>query len=162
MVFRRFFSKDAPKPEPAEPVLDESDTPDDDVGEGEPEVEPPHPEWSIRARGLLPTGASTGSKRLEALYGSADAIGPTHFRQAAGCRVIDADGNEFVDCTMALGTVALGYNEPSVRRAVVDEIMAGPISTCRVTGLGLMGMTCPTADLVLLQQPLLPRTQGSF
>jgi glutamate-1-semialdehyde aminotransferase len=128
MVFRRFFSKDAPKPEPAEPVLDESESPDEDVGEGEPEVEPPHPEWAVRARGVLPTGASTGSKRPEALYGSADAVGPTHFRQAAGCRVIDADGNEYVDCTMALGTVALGYNEPNVRRAVVDEIMAGSVS----------------------------------
>ena len=32
MVFRRFFSKDAPKPEPAEPVLDESESPEDDAG----------------------------------------------------------------------------------------------------------------------------------
>ena len=47
----------------------------------------------------------------EALYGSADAVGPTHFTQAVGCRVIDVDGNEYLDCTMALGAVALGYAE---------------------------------------------------
>jgi glutamate-1-semialdehyde 2,1-aminomutase len=126
MVFRRFFSKDTPKPEPVEQDVDEA--PEIETGEGEPEVEAAHPEWSARARGVLPTGASTGSKRPEALYGSADAIGPTHFRQAVGCRVIDTEGNEYIDCIMALGAVALGYSEPNVRRAALDEMMAGPIS----------------------------------
>jgi glutamate-1-semialdehyde 2,1-aminomutase len=77
---------------------------------------------------VLPTGASTGSKRIEALYGGADSIGPTHYMQAIGCRVTDPDGSEYIDCTMALGAVALGYAEPNVTRAVVDAIAAGNVS----------------------------------
>src|SRR6185503_2402659 len=51
----------------------------------------------------------------------------THFAQAVGCRVTDVDGNEYLDCTMALGAVALGYAEPNVTRAVVDAIAAGNV-----------------------------------
>src|SRR4029077_11264058 len=66
-------------------------------------------------------------KRVEALYGSVDSTGPTHFSQAVGCRVTDVDGNEYVDCTMALGAVALGYAEPNVSRAVADAIASGNV-----------------------------------
>jgi glutamate-1-semialdehyde 2,1-aminomutase len=45
-----------------------------------------------------------------------------------GCRVVDVDGNEYFDCTMALGSVALGYAEPNVTRAVVDAIASGNVS----------------------------------
>ena len=77
---------------------------------------------------MLPTGASTGSKRPEALYGTPTPSGPTHFTQAVGCRVTDVDGNEYLDCTMALGAVALGYAETNVTRAVVDAIARGNVS----------------------------------
>ena len=66
-------------------------------------------DWAARAAELLPTGASTGSKRPEALYGTSEPAGPTHFVRAAGCRVETTDGSELVDCTMALGAVAIGY-----------------------------------------------------
>lgn len=85
-------------------------------------------DWSARARAVLPTGASTGSKRPSALYGAEDAAGPTHFIQAAGCRVIDTDGNEYIDCTMALGAVALGYAEPNVTRAAIDAVAHGNVA----------------------------------
>ena len=65
---------------------------------------------------------------FEALYGSPDAVGPTHFSQAVGARVVDVDGNEYIDCTMALGSVALGYAEPNITRAVVDAIASGNVS----------------------------------
>ena len=128
MPIGRFFGgkqKPAASPPPDEPG------PQQDFDEGEPEAVPAeHDEsdWLMRARAVMPTGASTGSKRVEALYGSADATGPTHFQQAVGCRVVDVDGNEYVDCTMALGSVALGYAEPNVTRAVVDAIAAGNVS----------------------------------
>jgi glutamate-1-semialdehyde 2,1-aminomutase len=129
MPFGRFFDRGAkappPQPEPEE-------TPDvEEESASEPEAVPAeHDEadWLTRARAVLPTGASTGSKRVEALYGAADAVGPTHYAQAVGCRVTDVDGNEYVDCTMALGSVALGYAEPNVTRAVVDAIAAGNVS----------------------------------
>lgn len=141
MPFGRFFDRGKSKPaSAAEPVyvetpssaedFDDAETENDD-GTTEAEALPAEhddADWLSRARGVLPTGASTGSKRVEALYGSATASGPTHFQQAVGCRVIDPDGNEYIDCTMALGAVALGYAEPTVTRAVVDAVAAGHIS----------------------------------
>lgn len=131
MPFRRFFdrgAKETPADQPVESAAEESE-PEAEEGEAE-SVPAEHDEadWRTRAAAVLPTGASTGSKRVAALYGSADAQGPTHFVQAVGARVIDVDGNEYVDCTMALGAVALGYAEPNVTRAVVDAIAAGNVS----------------------------------
>lgn len=131
MPFRRFFgAKDAPKPEVRD---DPTDVPEamEELEEAADEVIPEEhdpADWQTRARAVLPTGASTGSKRSEALYGAPDASGPTHYVQAIGCRVTDVDGNEYIDCTMALGSVALGYAEPNVTRAVVDAIAAGNVS----------------------------------
>ncbi|MDB4873672.1 MAG: aminotransferase class-III [Gemmatimonadetes bacterium] len=131
MPFRRFFdrgAKDA-SAQPA-PAGHDADVESESADEGEAEVIPEEhddSDWRTRARAVMPTGASTGSKRAEGLYGSADATGPTHFSQAVGCRVIDADGNEYLDCTMALGAVALGYAEPNVTRAAVDAIASGNV-----------------------------------
>ncbi len=85
-------------------------------------------EWAARAAELLPTGASTGSKRPEAIYGTAEPAGPTHFVRAAGCRVETTDGSELVDCTMALGAVAIGYGEPKITRAVLDTVAQGTVA----------------------------------
>jgi glutamate-1-semialdehyde 2,1-aminomutase len=137
MPFGRFFDRGAKGSAPkdvspaAQPAADEESLDIVDGDAAEPETIPAeHDEadWLTRARAVMPTGASTGSKRVEALYGAADSTGPTHFQQAVGCRVIDVDGNEYLDCTMALGSVALGYAEPNVTRAVVDAIAAGNVS----------------------------------
>ncbi len=85
-------------------------------------------EWAARAAELLPTGASTGSKRAEALYGTTDPAGPTHFVRAAGCRLETSDGAELIDCTMALGSVAIGYAEPRITEAAVQAIAQGAVS----------------------------------
>lgn len=128
MPFRKFFGggtrPDTPPPGEPSPA-------DDDEQYVEPELAPEESEaidWRARATRVLPTGASTGSKRPSALYGSDDAHGPTHFSSAVGCRVTDADGVEFVDCTMALGSVALGYAEPEVTRAVIAAAGNGNVS----------------------------------
>jgi glutamate-1-semialdehyde 2,1-aminomutase len=129
MPFGRFFGgkgaapKPAPEPE-LEPDVVESSSDDD----SEIVTEHDDADYRTRALGVLPTGASTGSKRVDALYGSPDAAGPTHFATAVGCRVTDVDGNEFLDCTMALGSVALGYAETNVTHAVVDAIARGNVS----------------------------------
>ena len=137
MVFRRFFdrgSKGESAPEQAtvsdtEPVEESAEVDESEAATAEPEVDAEQDDADLltRARAVLPMGTSTGSKRVEALYGSADSTGPTHFSQAVGCRVVDVDGNEYVDCTMALGAVALGYAEPNVSRAVADAIANGNV-----------------------------------
>ena len=134
MPFRRFFergAKDAPPAAESTPTIDDTAVAEEDVEESiepETEAEPADAEWRDRAAAVLPTGASTGSKRPAALYGSDDAIGPTHYVRAIGCRISDADGNEYLDCTMALGAVALGYAEPNVTRAAVDAVAGGNVS----------------------------------
>ena len=130
MPFGRFFDR-GNKGRAAEAPPAPSDEHDEGAaadGEEIAEAEGDHSDWRARAMAVLPNGASTGSKRVEALYGDADAVGPTHFAQAVGCRVTDVDGNEYLDCTMALGSVALGYAEPNVTRAVVDAIAAGHVA----------------------------------
>lgn len=135
MPFGKFFDRGAKnaKPEPplaAEEVeLDAADveSTDDEAPEEIP-AEHDDASWLTRAQAVLPTGASTGSKRIDALYGASDARGPTHFHQAVGCRVVDPYGNEYIDCTMALGSVALGYAEPNVVRAAVDAIANGNVA----------------------------------
>jgi glutamate-1-semialdehyde 2,1-aminomutase len=131
MVFRRLFERRDVTP--ADTVADDAEVevaPDDDeelAVDAGPE-EAGDVDWRARAARSLPTGASTGSKRPEALYGRADASGPTHFVRAVGCRVIDAAGATYVDCTMALGAVALGYAEPRVTQAVVEAASAGNVA----------------------------------
>ena len=131
MAFNRFFGRgrDASPTPPPPDELDALGHPDADDDESlvAPE-EAPARSWRERAEAVLPTGASTGSKRTEALYGSADAVGPTHFVSARGCRVIDTDGERYLDCTMALGAVALGYAEPKVTQAVIEAVSQGQVS----------------------------------
>ena len=68
---------------------------------------------------------STGSKRPEALFGSADPA--LRMTRSLGCRVWDADGREYLDFIMALGAVGLGYGHPGVSRAAVAAIEAGGV-----------------------------------
>jgi glutamate-1-semialdehyde aminotransferase len=82
----------------------------------------------VRAAAAVAGGASTGSKRVEALYGARGPLGPTHFRSAHGCTVVAADGASYTDCTMALGSVALGYADPGVTRAVVEAARNGNVA----------------------------------
>lgn len=131
MAFNRFFGgrKGAPLPPPDE--LDALGDQDATLDEGEAEDVPeeaPQRSWRERAETVLPTGASTGSKRAEALYGDANSDGPTHFIEAAGCRITAVDGERYLDCTMALGAVALGYAEPRVTRAVIDAASQGHVA----------------------------------
>jgi glutamate-1-semialdehyde 2,1-aminomutase len=87
--------------------------------------------WAERARAVLPGGASTGSKRPDALYGALadDPALPTHFVRSQGCRVWDTSGRDFIDCGMALGAVGLGYADAAVTEAVQAAVAAGNVST---------------------------------
>jgi glutamate-1-semialdehyde 2,1-aminomutase len=85
------------------------------------------PSWHDAAEALIPGGASTGSKRTAVLYGDDD-TGPTHFVRAKGCTIETAGGRTLIDCTMALGTVAIGYADRDVTDAVVTAAREGPVS----------------------------------
>ena len=136
MPFSRFFGRGrdaAPAtPQASEGELldsdqDLADADTEEVDDASAEVASQR-SWRERAEAVLPTGASTGSKRAAALWGeNAEPDLPTHMLSAAGCRVVDVDGATYIDCTMGLGAVALGYAEPRVTRAVVDAASQGTI-----------------------------------
>lgn len=136
MVFSRIFGKqpdpkrsaahaEVEKPEPEDSEPDEGEA--GSTAEGVPPEWTEPEDWAVRARRLIPDGASTGSKRVDALWGAA-AHRPTHFVKALGCRVVTPEGETLIDCGMALGSVALGYAEPQVTQAVVEAVMAGTVS----------------------------------
>lgn len=77
---------------------------------------------------MIPGGASTGSKRPDALIGPDSDASPTHFVSASGCRLVTAGGTELVDCTMALGAVALGYADEAVTHAVIEAAAEGNVA----------------------------------
>ena len=125
MVFSRIFGA---KPKAEVNVADAVSADDAAESEQEPGAEPAdESHWSSRASGLIPGGASTGSKRPASLFGTETRL-PTHFVRAAGCHLYTAEGETLVDCTMALGSVALGYAEPDLTRAVIESIAAGSVS----------------------------------
>lgn len=87
-------------------------------------------DWQTRAADVIPGGSSTGSKRPEALYGARANDGglPTHFERAEGCLLWAPDGRRFVDCTMALGAVGIGYADAAVTHAVQAAAAAGNVT----------------------------------
>jgi glutamate-1-semialdehyde 2,1-aminomutase len=77
---------------------------------------------------VLPGGSSTGSKRPEALYGEGNESGPSHYVRATGCHLTTPADITLVDCTMALGSVALGYGDERVLRAAIAAAAAGNVA----------------------------------
>ena len=155
MVFSRLFERrEAQTTEAATP--DQPDVEERPADDGVPDDAVPEDvddlDWRVRATRCLPTGASTGSKRPEALYGDPDASAPTHYIRAAGCRIVDAGGATYVDCTMGLGAVALGYAEQRVTQAVIEAAATGNVcGLCNVREVELAERLCsviPCADQV--------------
>jgi glutamate-1-semialdehyde 2,1-aminomutase len=99
----------------------------DGVPEGDADVDL-DVQWRTRAADVIPGGASTGSKRPDALYGEGTTFGPTHYTRASGCLVTTAGGRTLIDCTMALGSVAIGYADDAVTRAVLQAAASGHVA----------------------------------
>lgn len=70
---------------------------------------------------------STGSKRSAALFGAAGESLDLRMTRSSGCTVWDAEGREYVDYLMGLGSVALGYGHPEVTRAVTEAAQLGVV-----------------------------------
>ncbi len=47
---------------------------------------------------------------------------PIYFKEGKGCRVVDIDGNEYIDYLCAYGPIILGYREEEVDNAVINQI----------------------------------------
>jgi len=120
--------KEAPRDEDL-PELDESiDVDDATAPEEELDAQALDGSWTRRSADVIPGGASTGSKQAAALYGDDHEVGPTHFSRASGCVMSTPADTQIVDCTMALGSVAIGYADESVTRAVMMAAAAGNVA----------------------------------
>lgn len=75
---------------------------------------------------MIPGFTSTASKAPEALFGDATWT-PQRMTRARGCYVWDTRGHRYLDVTMALGAVSLGYAHPAVTEAVERAIRAGGV-----------------------------------
>ena len=137
MVFKRLFrgkpQEPSPEGEPEEPV-EEQAVDDEPVEEGDipPEWDATGEDiersWRQRARDVLPGGGSTGSKRPGAIYGDLNEGGPTHYQRASGCRLTTPSELTLIDCTMALGSVAIGYADERVLRAAISAAANGNVA----------------------------------
>ena len=83
-------------------------------------------ELQERAAAVIPYASQTGSKRLAQFV---QGISPSHIERAAGARLWDPDGNEYIDCNASLGPIILGHNHPAVRAAVSDQLEDGTVFT---------------------------------
>lgn len=70
---------------------------------------------------LIPGGAHTYSKGDDQF----PSLAPAAIARGRGGRVWDLDGNEYVDCTMALGSVSLGHAYEPVLQAVREQLELG-------------------------------------
>ncbi len=135
-LFRGKSSVPSPEKEPDVELTDGSAVADEGAEEGDvpPEWdatgEDVERSWRARARDVLPGGTSTGSKRPDALYGDGNETGPSHYARAAGCHLTTPGDATLIDCTMALGSVALGYADERILRAAIGAAASG-----NVTGL---------------------------
>lgn len=132
MPFKRLFGRGSQEPAPPPPEdLDEPEDGGDDDEALAPEQSLDAAgidrHWRDRAADVIPGGTSTGSKRPAALYGEDAAVGPAHFASAQGCRIVTPSGRSLIDCTMALGSVAIGYADEAVSRAVLQAVASGNV-----------------------------------
>jgi glutamate-1-semialdehyde 2,1-aminomutase len=77
-----------------------------------------------RAVEVIPGGSQTMSKRPG---GYAPGAFPIYVERAKGSHVWDVDGNEYIDYTMALGPIVLGYAYAAVDQAIVAQLRKGII-----------------------------------
>jgi glutamate-1-semialdehyde 2,1-aminomutase len=76
----------------------------------------------------VPGFTSTGSKRPEVLFGTAD-IAPRLMARSEGYSLWDENGVEYIDMMMALGAVTLGYAHPRVVAAATEAVRNGTIGS---------------------------------
>jgi glutamate-1-semialdehyde 2,1-aminomutase len=77
-----------------------------------------------RARGLIPAGTQTLAKGPQQ---HVRGVAPKYLRRGKGARVWDVDGNEYIDLTMGVGPLILGYGYPAVDEAVRAQLEDGVV-----------------------------------
>ena len=77
-----------------------------------------------RGRGLIPAYTQTLAKGPQQ---HVRGVAPKYLQRGKGARVWDVDGNEYIDLTMAVGPLVLGYGHPAVDEAVRAQLEEGVV-----------------------------------
>lgn len=86
-----------------------------------PRIEKSNAIWE-RAKALIPAGTQTLSKGPSQFC---DGFGPKFLVRGEGSHVWDADGQEYIDYPMALGSVSLGHGRAEVVNAITKQLAFG-------------------------------------
>jgi glutamate-1-semialdehyde 2,1-aminomutase len=79
-------------------------------------------QWLERAQKTIPLGSQTFSKSHTAYPKN---VSPLFIKRGEGCQVWDADDNQYTDFVNGLLSVSLGYCQPEVDTAVINQIKSG-------------------------------------
>ncbi|HTJ47571.1 MAG TPA: aminotransferase class III-fold pyridoxal phosphate-dependent enzyme [Kofleriaceae bacterium] len=77
--------------------------------------------WA-RAKDLIPHGSQTLAKGPGQHVGG---VAPKYLAKGKGSHVWDVDGNEYIDMTMAVGPLVLGYADPEIDDAIRKQLDDG-------------------------------------
>lgn len=75
-----------------------------------------------QAETLIPGATQTMSKAVRQF---AQGVTPVFLERGDGCHVIDVDGNTYLDYSMGLCALVLGYNAPAVTEAIQRQLARG-------------------------------------
>lgn len=75
-----------------------------------------------RLQQLIPAGTQTLAKGMTQYV---KGVAPAFLKKGRGSHVWDLDGNEYIDYTMAVGPLSLGYTYPAVDQAIKDQLADG-------------------------------------
>src|SRR5262245_47477547 len=75
-----------------------------------------------RATGLIPAYTQTLAKGPGQYVAG---VAPKYLQRGKGSHVWDVDGNEFIDLSMAIGPLSLGYAYDAVDRAIREQLEDG-------------------------------------
>lgn len=75
-----------------------------------------------RAKEIIPSGGQTYSKGVSQFV---DGFSPKYLDRGKGSKVWDVDGNEYLDYVMGCHPIILGYADPDVNQAVIDQLEKG-------------------------------------
>lgn len=75
-----------------------------------------------RCQGLIPNGTQTLAKGPTQF---SNGVAPKYLQRGRGARVWDVDGNEYLDYSMGLGPIILGYCNREVDKAITAQLELG-------------------------------------
>jgi glutamate-1-semialdehyde 2,1-aminomutase len=76
--------------------------------------------WWARAQEVMPGGVNSPVRSFKSVPGD-----PLFFKEAAGARFTDEDGNSYIDWCLSWGPLILGHADPDVHAAALEAVNEG-------------------------------------